>query len=90
MCCGAPYLVFQLWMVLYDFNKNLYVLVDLHELEFVPSGVSLHRFYVEDGPQVRSNSEACFRVLESKCSVHAVSLDYTGYTHKLLYEFHWW
>ena len=52
-------------MVLYDFNKNLHVLVDLCELEFVPSGVSLHRFYVEHVPRVRSNSEACFKVSET-------------------------
>ena len=76
-------------MVLYDFNKNWYVLVDLYELEFVPSGVSLHRFYVGDGPQVRSNSQTCFNVLEtnvikSNCIVHAASLIHPGNTQAAL------
>ena len=93
MCCGAPYLVSQLWMVLYDFDETLHARLYLYELEFVPIGVSLYRFYMEHDPQVRSNSKACFKVSETKHKNQTRLLRLSPGTilgaHKLLYEFPW-
>ena len=93
MCSSAPCLVSQLWLVLYDFDESLHASLYLYELEFAPSGVSLHRFYVEHDLQVRSNSEVCFRVsqmdvIQTRNIVHLVSGITLG-EHQLLYEFPW-
>ena len=76
-------------MVLYDFDETLHARLYLYELELIQSGVSLHRFYVEHVPRVRSNSEACFKVLditilESSYIVEVVFKNHPGYTQAAL------
>ena len=41
----------ELGLVLYDFDGSLHANLYLPILEFVPSGVSVYSFYVENGPQ---------------------------------------
>ena len=46
----APCLVCELGLKLNHCNKTLHVVLYFYELEFARSGVSVHSFYVENGP----------------------------------------
>ena len=48
----APCLLDVLRFLLSEFNQTLHASFYYHEHEFVPSGVSVHMFYVEHDPQV--------------------------------------
>ena len=48
-----------LGLVLYDLYKTWHVMFYLYELKFVPSGVSVYSFYVENGPRESKFFEPC-------------------------------
>ena len=62
MCCLATYFSSQLRIPLSDLDETLHASLYLYILGCMQSGVSVVISYAEKVPQVRSNSESCFKI----------------------------